>query len=106
MIHFQGLAGSLFPGEARCLRQPSLAHLDAQRVGAAPALQVFKEGFLDNSWSYTMGLAKVPLVSLYDAAGEVLETDLLRPVLAGQRFGDASLLPELKEGWDAWRESH
>ena len=41
-----------------------------------------------------------------DAAGHVLETDLKGPVLAGQRFGDANLLPELKEGWDAWRESH
>ena len=40
------------------------------------------------------------------AAGEVLETDLMRPVLAGERFGDASLLPELKKDWDAWRESH
>ena len=41
-----------------------------------------------------------------DAAEHVLETDLMGPVLAGQRFGDSTLLPELKEGWDAWRESH
>ena len=41
-----------------------------------------------------------------DAAGHVLETDLLKAVLQGQRFGDANLLPELKEGWDAWLESH
>jgi all-trans-retinol 13,14-reductase len=41
-----------------------------------------------------------------DAAGHVLETDLIGPVLSGERFGDPDLLPELKEGWDAWRESH
>jgi len=41
-----------------------------------------------------------------EAAGHVLETDLLQPVLQGRRFGDASLLPELKADWDAWRESH
>jgi phytoene dehydrogenase-like protein len=39
-------------------------------------------------------------------AGEVLETPLLRPVLAGEVFGDRAVLPELREGWDAWRESH
>ncbi len=41
-----------------------------------------------------------------DAASQVLETDLMGPVLAGERFGDANLLPELQEGWDAWRDSH
>ncbi|MGH0037934.1 MAG: phytoene desaturase family protein [Myxococcota bacterium] len=41
-----------------------------------------------------------------DAAGHVLETDLLRPLLQGRRFGDPALLPELREGWDPWRESH
>ncbi len=40
------------------------------------------------------------------AAGEVLETDLLRPILAGEVFGDRDILPELTESWDAWRESH
>ena len=40
------------------------------------------------------------------AAGEVLETDLLRPILSGEVFGDRSLLPELDDGWDPWRESH
>jgi all-trans-retinol 13,14-reductase len=40
------------------------------------------------------------------AAGEVLEADLLRPILAGEVFGDRDILPELTEGWDAWRESH
>jgi hypothetical protein len=39
------------------------------------------------------------------AAGAVLETDLLRAVHAGEIFGDRSLLPELREGWDSWRES-
>jgi zeta-carotene desaturase len=51
----------------------SACNLDVGRVGAAYALQVFKEGFLENRWSYTMGLATVPLVTLYNAAGEVLE---------------------------------
>jgi hypothetical protein len=40
------------------------------------------------------------------AAGEVLETDLLRPILAGEVFGDRDILPELTKEWDAWRESH
>ncbi|MBW2271916.1 MAG: NAD(P)/FAD-dependent oxidoreductase [Deltaproteobacteria bacterium] len=39
-------------------------------------------------------------------AAEVLETDLLKPILAGEVFGDRSALPELREDWDAWRESH
>jgi squalene-associated FAD-dependent desaturase len=51
----------------------SACNLDVHRVGAAFALQVFKEGFLDHRWSYTMGLATVPLVTLYDTAGEVIE---------------------------------
>ncbi len=40
------------------------------------------------------------------AAGEVLETDLLGPGLSGRVFGDRDLLPELREDWDAWEESH
>lgn len=40
------------------------------------------------------------------AAGEVLQTDLLGAVLAGEIFGDRDLLPELRAEWDAWRESH
>jgi len=40
------------------------------------------------------------------AAGEVLETDLLRPILAGEVFGDRDALPEITAEWDAWRESH
>lgn len=37
------------------------------------------------------------------AAGEVLDTDLLRPILAGEVFGDRGALPPLEGGWDAWR---
>jgi zeta-carotene desaturase len=51
----------------------SACNLDVGRVGATYALQVFKEGFLDNRWSYTMGLAAVPLVNLYDPARSVIE---------------------------------
>ncbi|MHC4964141.1 MAG: hydroxysqualene dehydroxylase HpnE [Planctomycetota bacterium] len=51
----------------------SACNLDVGRVGAAYALQVFKEGFLDNRWSYSMGLTAVPLVNLYDPAGAVIE---------------------------------
>lgn len=40
------------------------------------------------------------------AASEVLEMDLLGPIQAGRVFGDRSLLPELHDDWDAWRESH
>ena len=40
------------------------------------------------------------------AASEVLETDVGRRVLAGDRFGDSSVLPPLRDDWDAWRESH
>jgi len=47
-------------------------NVDVHRVGAAYALQVFQQGFLEHRWSYTMGLATVPLVNLYDAAGDVL----------------------------------
>jgi all-trans-retinol 13,14-reductase len=40
------------------------------------------------------------------AASEVLETDLLRSVLSGEVLGDRSVLPELHDDWDPWRESH
>jgi hypothetical protein len=40
------------------------------------------------------------------AAGAVLEADLLKMVLGGQIFGDVNRLPEIREDWDAWRESH
>ncbi|MCP4035320.1 MAG: NAD(P)/FAD-dependent oxidoreductase [bacterium] len=36
-------------------------------------------------------------------AGEILETNLLRPILAGEVFGDRDALPVLQEDWDAWR---
>ena len=39
-------------------------------------------------------------------AGAVLGTDLIRPILAGKVFGDRDQLPELRDDWDAWRESH
>jgi zeta-carotene desaturase len=51
----------------------SACNLDVRRVGAAYGLQVFKEGFLDHRWSYTMGLATVPLVALYGPAAGVIE---------------------------------
>ncbi len=52
----------------------SACNLPVGKVGAAYALQVFQEGFLDNRWSYTMGLATVPLVSLYDPAVEMVRS--------------------------------
>jgi all-trans-retinol 13,14-reductase len=39
-------------------------------------------------------------------AGAVLETDLLRLVRAGEVLGDRDRLPELRDDWDPWRESH
>jgi hypothetical protein len=39
-------------------------------------------------------------------AGEILEADLLRPILAGEVFGDRDALPGLRDDWDAWEESH
>ena len=50
----------------------SACNVDVRRVGAAYALQVFQQGFLEHRWSYTMGLATVPLVNLYDTAAAVL----------------------------------
>jgi phytoene dehydrogenase-like protein len=51
------------------------------------------------------GIANV-LRSGVVAAGSVLETDLLALVRSGEVFGDRELLPELRDDWDAWRESH
>lgn len=51
------------------------------------------------------GIAGV-LRSGVEAAGQVLETDLLQPILDGQVFGDREALPALRDDWDAWRESH
>ena len=41
-----------------------------------------------------------------DAASQVLDTDLLRPILGGQIFGDPNALPPLTADWDAWKVSH
>lgn len=46
----------------------SACNLDVDRVAASSALHVFQEGFLANRWSYTMGLAAVPLADLYAPA--------------------------------------
>jgi phytoene dehydrogenase-like protein len=51
------------------------------------------------------GIAGV-MTSGIQTAGEVLETDLMRPILSGTTFGDRDKLPELVDDWDAWRESH
>ena len=51
----------------------SACNLGVDRVSAAHAIQVFQEGFLANRWSYTMGLASVPLVELYQSVGEALK---------------------------------
>lgn len=41
-----------------------------------------------------------------EAAGQVLETDLLKPILDGEVLGNRDALPPLRDDWDAWRESH
>ncbi len=51
----------------------SACNLDVDRVSAGHAIQVFQEGFLANRWSYTMGLATVPLVELYQSVGVALK---------------------------------
>ncbi len=51
----------------------SACNVSVDKCGAGYALQVFQQGFLENRWSYTMGLSNVPLVSLYDAARDVLQ---------------------------------
>ena len=51
------------------------------------------------------GIAGV-MTSGIQTAGEVLETDLMRPIRGGSTFGDRDKLPELTEDWDPWRESH
>ncbi len=51
----------------------SACNLPVERVSAEAALQVFQEGFLASKWSSAMGLASVPLWSLYDPAHEVIE---------------------------------
>ncbi len=44
-----------------------------QRSSTRYALQVFQDGFLANEQAYTMGLASVPLVALYDSAQDAIE---------------------------------
>jgi phytoene dehydrogenase-like protein len=51
------------------------------------------------------GIANVMLSGLR-AAEAAAEVELRRGVLAGEVLGDRSLLPALREDWDAWRESH
>lgn len=51
----------------------SACNLDVDRVGAAPALQVFQQGFLANKFAYVMGLATVPLADLYEPAVPIIE---------------------------------
>jgi zeta-carotene desaturase len=43
------------------------------RASAAPAIQVFQEGFLAHRDAYRMGTAAVPLGRLYDGAAKVIE---------------------------------
>ncbi len=40
------------------------------------------------------------------AASEILGVDLMDKFLAGDVVGDRNALPDLCEGWDAWKESH
>jgi all-trans-retinol 13,14-reductase len=40
------------------------------------------------------------------AAGAVLDTDLISLVRGGEVIGDPAKLPELRDDWDAWKESH
>jgi all-trans-retinol 13,14-reductase len=51
------------------------------------------------------GIANVMFSGLR-AAEAATGADLRQPVLAGEVLGDRSRLPPLREGWDAWRESH
>lgn len=51
----------------------SACNMPVDRVCAAHGIQVFQEGFLADKWSYTVGLARVPLWELYNPAREVIE---------------------------------
>jgi len=44
-----------------------------QNVAADYAIQVFQQGFLNNKQAYVMGVPRVPLVRLYDAARATIE---------------------------------
>ncbi len=50
----------------------SACNVPCDRVSAAVALHVFQEGFLAHKRAPVMGLARVPLVELYDPAEETL----------------------------------
>ncbi len=51
------------------------------------------------------GIANV-LRSGVVAAGAALDTDLISLVRGGEVLGDSAKLPQLRDDWDAWRESH
>jgi phytoene dehydrogenase-like protein len=51
------------------------------------------------------GIANVMFSGLR-AAEAATGMDLRRAVLSGEVLGDRALLPALRAGWDAWRESH
>ncbi|MEC9373471.1 MAG: FAD-dependent oxidoreductase, partial [Planctomycetota bacterium] len=50
----------------------SACNLDVERVSAASALHVFQDGFLRNRDAAVMGVSRVPLLELYDAAEEAI----------------------------------
>jgi len=51
----------------------SACNLSVDRVGAAPAMQVFQQGFLAHRFAPAMGISAVPLVELYDPAVAAIE---------------------------------
>ncbi len=61
----------------------SACNLPVDRIDATYALQVFQEGFLSHRWSSTMGIARVPLVQLYDPI-ELILNDVGGEILLGK----------------------
>lgn len=51
----------------------SACNIGSQHCDAFHAMLVFQQGFLQDRWSPVMGLATVPLASLYDPAAAILE---------------------------------
>jgi hydroxysqualene dehydroxylase len=51
----------------------SAANETPERLSAAVALRVFREGFLGDADAYVVGLANVPLVELYGRVAEILQ---------------------------------
>jgi squalene-associated FAD-dependent desaturase len=51
----------------------SACNADVAQVDAAAAIMAFQEGFLVNRWSYTLGLATVPLSRMHEPAGSLIE---------------------------------